>query len=246
MEIATGTRQDVPLPPGESLGGEVAWSPQSDATLALPTGGGIALWTPGAPPRAPLAATASFSRIAWTADGRSIAATTPQGTVLVSAETGEARRDPGLGGEPILAFSPDGKTLASERFHDAYETRFPGGRPHMPTQAGRAREVALFELGVAHRGMTVTASAGIEAFGPDGMAASENPPAHTGVVITADGAQRPPLPHFFLERYLPSYEREWLAFVGALQAGTAPGRVVDKGSILHSFRSRSRGDNRNP
>jgi myo-inositol 2-dehydrogenase / D-chiro-inositol 1-dehydrogenase len=62
----------------------------------------------------------------------------------------------------------------------------------------------------------------VEAFGSDGMAASENPPVHTGVVTTADGAHRPPLPHFFLERYLPSYEREWQAFVGALQAGTPP------------------------
>ena len=62
----------------------------------------------------------------------------------------------------------------------------------------------------------------VEAFGSAGMAASENPPAHTGVVMTADGAQRPPLPHFFLERYLPSYEREWQAFVSALQDGTAP------------------------
>jgi myo-inositol 2-dehydrogenase/D-chiro-inositol 1-dehydrogenase len=62
----------------------------------------------------------------------------------------------------------------------------------------------------------------VEAFGSDGMAASENPPAHSGMLMTADGAHRPPLPHFFLERYLPSYEREWLAFVSALQAGTAP------------------------
>jgi myo-inositol 2-dehydrogenase/D-chiro-inositol 1-dehydrogenase len=62
----------------------------------------------------------------------------------------------------------------------------------------------------------------VEAFGSHGMAASENPPAHTGVLTTARGIARPPLPHFFLERYLPSYEREWEAFVGALQTGTPP------------------------
>jgi myo-inositol 2-dehydrogenase / D-chiro-inositol 1-dehydrogenase len=65
----------------------------------------------------------------------------------------------------------------------------------------------------------------VEAFGSDGMAASENPPAHTGVLTTADGAHRPPLaggPRFFLERYLPSYELEWQAFVGALRAGIPP------------------------
>jgi myo-inositol 2-dehydrogenase/D-chiro-inositol 1-dehydrogenase len=58
----------------------------------------------------------------------------------------------------------------------------------------------------------------VEVFGSAGMAASENPLAHTGVVTTASGIQRPPLPHFFLERYLPSYEREWEAFVGAIQS----------------------------
>jgi myo-inositol 2-dehydrogenase / D-chiro-inositol 1-dehydrogenase len=62
----------------------------------------------------------------------------------------------------------------------------------------------------------------VEVFGSQGMAASENPPVHTGVVTTAAGAQRPPLPHFFLERYLTSYEREWQAFIDALRTGSAP------------------------
>ena len=62
----------------------------------------------------------------------------------------------------------------------------------------------------------------VEVFGSLGMAASENPHAHTGVVTTAAGAQRPPLPHFFLERYMTSYEREWQAFIDALRRGTPP------------------------
>jgi myo-inositol 2-dehydrogenase / D-chiro-inositol 1-dehydrogenase len=62
----------------------------------------------------------------------------------------------------------------------------------------------------------------VEVFGSLGMAASENPPAHTGVVMTSDGVRRPPLPHFFLERYLPSYVREWQAFVDAIQSGATP------------------------
>jgi myo-inositol 2-dehydrogenase/D-chiro-inositol 1-dehydrogenase len=62
----------------------------------------------------------------------------------------------------------------------------------------------------------------VEVFGSQGMAASENPPAHTGVVITAGGSWRPTLPHFFLERYLASYEREWQAFVAAVHDGTPP------------------------
>jgi myo-inositol 2-dehydrogenase/D-chiro-inositol 1-dehydrogenase len=62
----------------------------------------------------------------------------------------------------------------------------------------------------------------VEVFGSAGMAASENPPAHSGVVATAAGTAHPPLPYFFLQRYLPSYEREWEAFVAAVQAGTPP------------------------
>jgi myo-inositol 2-dehydrogenase/D-chiro-inositol 1-dehydrogenase len=54
------------------------------------------------------------------------------------------------------------------------------------------------------------------------MAASENPLVHTGVVTTAAGTRRPALPHFFLERYIPSYVRQWQAFVEAIQAGTTP------------------------
>jgi myo-inositol 2-dehydrogenase/D-chiro-inositol 1-dehydrogenase len=62
----------------------------------------------------------------------------------------------------------------------------------------------------------------VEVFGSGGMAASENPPVHTGVVATAQGTERATLPHFFLERYLSSYELEWEAFIEALRAGTPP------------------------
>ena len=59
----------------------------------------------------------------------------------------------------------------------------------------------------------------VEVFGSGGMAASENPLRHTGVVQTAGGTTRPVLPDFFLERYVPSYLREWEAFVGAVSSG---------------------------
>jgi myo-inositol 2-dehydrogenase / D-chiro-inositol 1-dehydrogenase len=62
----------------------------------------------------------------------------------------------------------------------------------------------------------------VEVFGSAGMAASDNPLAHTGYVISANGVQRPALPHFFLERYVPSYLREWQAFIGAVQTGSPP------------------------
>ena len=62
----------------------------------------------------------------------------------------------------------------------------------------------------------------VEAFGSEGLAASENGPVHTGVLRTAAGTSRPPLPHFFLERYRQSYLDEWDAFVAGVRGGTSP------------------------
>ena len=62
----------------------------------------------------------------------------------------------------------------------------------------------------------------VEVFGSKGMAASENPLAFPGVVRTADGTHLPPPPYFFIERYIPSYVREWVAFVDAIAAGEPP------------------------
>jgi myo-inositol 2-dehydrogenase/D-chiro-inositol 1-dehydrogenase len=62
----------------------------------------------------------------------------------------------------------------------------------------------------------------VEVFGSAGIAASENPLAHTAVVRTADGGRLPTLPYFYLERYVPSYLREWDAFAAAVGAGRPP------------------------
>jgi myo-inositol 2-dehydrogenase / D-chiro-inositol 1-dehydrogenase len=62
----------------------------------------------------------------------------------------------------------------------------------------------------------------VEVFGSRGMAASENPLAHTAVVRTAGGTAMSALPYFFLERYIPSYLREWEAFVNAVLSGSEP------------------------
>ena len=59
----------------------------------------------------------------------------------------------------------------------------------------------------------------VEVFGSAGMAASENPLAHSAIVRSADGSRAATLPYFYLERYIPSYLREWEAFVGAVTAG---------------------------
>jgi len=60
----------------------------------------------------------------------------------------------------------------------------------------------------------------VEAFGALGMAASQNPPAHSGVLLTADGTHAPTLPHFFQERYIPSYLAQWEAFLAYLRDET--------------------------
>jgi myo-inositol 2-dehydrogenase/D-chiro-inositol 1-dehydrogenase len=62
----------------------------------------------------------------------------------------------------------------------------------------------------------------VEAFGSAGMAASDNPLAHSGFVRTAEGTHLPGLPNFYLERYSPSYLREWEAFVAAVTTGRPP------------------------
>jgi len=62
----------------------------------------------------------------------------------------------------------------------------------------------------------------VEVFGAEGMAASGNPLGHTARVATAAGTTSATLPYFFLERYIPSYVREWEAFVSAVASGTRP------------------------
>ncbi|MGH2743252.1 MAG: inositol 2-dehydrogenase [Thermoleophilaceae bacterium] len=62
----------------------------------------------------------------------------------------------------------------------------------------------------------------VEVFGSGGMAASGNPPAHAGAVLTADGESSPAMPSFFLDRYAESYERAWEAFVDAVRDGREP------------------------
>jgi len=62
----------------------------------------------------------------------------------------------------------------------------------------------------------------VEVFGSEGMAASENPLANAAIVRTAEGTHAATLPYFFLDRYIPSYLREWEAFVDAVTNGTPP------------------------
>jgi myo-inositol 2-dehydrogenase/D-chiro-inositol 1-dehydrogenase len=87
----------------------------------------------------------------------------------------------------------------------------------------------------------------VEVFGSAGMAASENPLAHSGVVRTQAGSQAAPLPYFYLERYIPSYLREWEAFVTAVSTGKTPpvtGADARAPLVIGLAAARSRGENR--
>jgi myo-inositol 2-dehydrogenase / D-chiro-inositol 1-dehydrogenase len=59
----------------------------------------------------------------------------------------------------------------------------------------------------------------VEVLGSKGMAASENPLAHTGIRRDATGSTSELLPFFFLDRYIPSYVNEWAAFVDMVANG---------------------------
>ena len=62
----------------------------------------------------------------------------------------------------------------------------------------------------------------VEAFGASGMAVSENAPGHSGVRHDSSGSRHAPIPHFFIDRYVESYVRQWDAFVEAVVTGGPP------------------------
>jgi myo-inositol 2-dehydrogenase/D-chiro-inositol 1-dehydrogenase len=62
----------------------------------------------------------------------------------------------------------------------------------------------------------------VEAFGAEGMATSQNPLAHTGLLVDGHGTRGPTLPYFFVERYLPSYIHQWSAFASYVRSGGPP------------------------
>ena len=61
----------------------------------------------------------------------------------------------------------------------------------------------------------------VEAFGSAGVATSENHADHHTLVRTAAGSHGATVPHFFLERYIPSYISQWRQFVDAVKSGGA-------------------------
>ncbi len=61
----------------------------------------------------------------------------------------------------------------------------------------------------------------VEAFGSKGVVSSENLLDHYAMTRTADGGRTAKVPHFFLDRYIPSYLAQWQSFVGAVSGGEA-------------------------
>ncbi|NNF56381.1 MAG: inositol 2-dehydrogenase [Acidimicrobiales bacterium] len=60
----------------------------------------------------------------------------------------------------------------------------------------------------------------VEAFGSLGIVASENHTATSTIRRSAAGSTGAVVPHFFLERYIPSYVYQWEQFVAAVRDGT--------------------------
>jgi myo-inositol 2-dehydrogenase/D-chiro-inositol 1-dehydrogenase len=69
----------------------------------------------------------------------------------------------------------------------------------------------------------------IEVFGSNGMVRADNIHESTIEVVGADGFTKPPLVHFFIERYMSSYIAEVAAFVEAVNNGTPPQPTGDDG-----------------
>lgn len=59
----------------------------------------------------------------------------------------------------------------------------------------------------------------IEVLGRDGMVSSGNQPQHQAQVARANGFHTAALQHFFLQRYVDAYRRQWLAFEDYLRTG---------------------------
>ncbi|MDQ3391150.1 MAG: inositol 2-dehydrogenase [Actinomycetota bacterium] len=62
----------------------------------------------------------------------------------------------------------------------------------------------------------------LEAFGSEGLVASENAPAHGAVRHDAAGTHVPPIANFFLDRYTASFVLQWEAFVGCVAERRPP------------------------
>mgnify|MGYP006276778951 CR=1 FL=1 len=63
----------------------------------------------------------------------------------------------------------------------------------------------------------------VEVFGANGRAMSDNPPVHTGTVLTGEGSRGTVIPNFFIERYHVGYVNEWTAFARyVLEGGDSP------------------------
>ena len=73
----------------------------------------------------------------------------------------------------------------------------------------------------------------VEAFGSGGMVAAGNPPTTTTTYHGPGRVEASPLPHFFLERYIPSYVSQWAGFVAmAVRGEPTPVSVHDGRAAL--------------
>jgi len=157
-------------------------------------------------------------------------------------------RDPGP--PPIAYIRVSGGIFLDMTVHDFDMARFltgseveevyARGEVRVDPEIGRAGDLDTVVVTLRHADGTLTtidnsrrAAYGfdqrIEAFGSAGMATSANPLRHMGSVTTDAGTRTEPLPHFFLERYVPSYVGQWTAFEDAIRTGSPPPVTIHDG-----------------
>lgn len=165
---------------------------------------------------------------------------------ITSGEIGDVHllrissRDPGP--PPLAYLHVSGGIFLDMTVHDFDMARFltgsdvqevyARGEVRVDPEIGRAGDLDTVVVTLRHADGTLTtidnsrrAAYGfdqrLEAFGSEGMATSANPLRHMGSVTTAAGTRAEPLPHFFLERYVPSYVGQWAAFEDAIRRGSS-------------------------
>ncbi len=155
-------------------------------------------------------------------------------------------RDPGP--PPIAYIEVSGGIFCDMTIHDFDMARFVTGSEAVEVYAtgavrvdpaiGAAGDLDTAAVVVTHANGAVTIidnsrravygyDQRLEAFGSAGMACSENPPAATARYWDSAGAHGTPLPHFFLERYTPSYLAEWEAFAATVAGAPSPVSLAD-------------------
>ena len=168
----------------------------------------------------------------------SVAAAVKEGTVGAPQLASITSRDPAP--PPIEYVKVSGGIFVDMMIHDFDMARFVVGSPVVEVFAkgsclidpaiGEAGDVDTAMVLLTHANGCLTTinnsrksaygyDQRVEVFGANGRAMSDNPPVHTGTVLTGDGSHGTVIPNFFIERYHVGYVNEWTAFARYVAEG---------------------------